>query len=212
MWTRSGLQTTCPVIHNRCVRRSDGSVSFSQTKPNSIGVYQGGSLSCALYTLYTNDLSLYVPESVTIVQFADDAQLLITGRKQDIHTMIETMEHALDSLYHWYCSHGMKLNATKTQMIVIGTPAMLRHMPAVQLKFCGATVKDSRVVKNLGVIIDRHLTYQSHIDEMTRKCNGVLVALSHARHVVPRGALKQIVQALVISIVRYCMSVYGTCE
>ena len=160
------------------LRRSDRSVSFSQTKPNSIGVYQGGSLSCALYTLYTNDLSLYVPESVTIVQFADDAQLLITGRKQDIHTMIETMEHALDSLYHWYCSHGMKLNATKTQMIVIGTPAMLRHMPAVQLKFCGATVKDSRVVKNLGVIIDRHLTYQSHIDEMTHwhiPCNSMLV-------------------------------------
>ena len=60
-------------------------------------------------------------------------------------------------------------------------------------------------------MIDRHLTYQPHIDEMTRKCNGVLIALSHARHVIPKGALKTIVQALAVSIVRYCLSVYGTC-
>ena len=193
------------------VRRGDGSVLLSRTKPNSIGVYQGGSLSCALYTLYTNDVSLYVPESVSTVQFADDTQLLISGKKQDIHAMIMTMEQTLDSLYQWYCSHGMKLNASKTQMIVLGTPAMLRHMPAVQLTFGGTTVNDSRVARNLGVIVDRHLNYQSHIDEMTRKCNGALIALNHARHVLPRSVLKPLVQALVISIVRYCMSVYGTC-
>ena len=64
--------------------------------------YQGGSLSCALYTLYTNDLSLHVPECVTTVQFADDTQLLITGKKQDMQNMIVTMESALDSLYQWY--------------------------------------------------------------------------------------------------------------
>ena len=30
----------------------------SAEKPNSIGVYQGGSLSCVLYTVFTNELSL----------------------------------------------------------------------------------------------------------------------------------------------------------
>ena len=63
----------------------------------------------------------------------------------------------------------------------------------------------------LGVTIDRHLNYQSHIDVMTRKCTGALLALIHARHVIPRSAIRQIVQGLVISVVRYGMSVYGTC-
>ena len=207
-WFASYLTGHTQQVQVRC---RAGGVSLSQTKPNNIGVYQGGSLSCALYSLYTNDLSLHVPESVSIVQFADDTQLLITGRKQDIHSMIETMECTLDSLSRWYCSHGMRLNASKTQMVVLGTPAMLRHMPAVQLSFCGATVSDSRVVRNLGVTIDRHLNYQSHIAEMARKCNGILIALNHARHVIPKSVLKSIVQALVISIVRHCISVYGTC-
>jgi hypothetical protein len=40
---------------------------------------------------------------------------------------------------------------------------------------------------------------------------GMLLALMHARHVIPRSALKSIVQSLVISVLRYCLSVYGSC-
>ena len=105
----------------------------------------------------------------------------------------------------------MSLNAKKTQMLVMGTQAMLRGLPPVTLSFCGTVVPDAKVVKNLGVSIDRHLTFESHIDDMSRKCTGILIALNHARHVIPRTALKCIVQALVLSIVRYCMSVYGSC-
>ena len=46
---------------------------------------------------------------------------------------------------------------------------------------------------------------------MTRKCTGILLALSHSRNVIPRSVIKPIVQGLAISIVRYGMSVYGTC-
>ena len=84
-------------------------------------------------------------------------------------------------------------------------------MPPVVISFCGSTVPDSRVVRNLGVTIDRHLNYQSHIDVMTRKCTGALLALIHARQVISRSAIRQIVQGLVVSAVRYGMSVYGTC-
>jgi len=88
---------------------------------------------------------------------------------------------------------------------------MLRNMSPVEISFCGSTVLDSRVVKNLGITMDRHLNYQSHIDVMTRKCTGVLIALNHARHVIPNTVMRSIVQGLVASIVRYGLSVYGTC-
>ena len=38
------------------------------------------------------------------------------------------------------------------------------------------------------------------------------VALIHARHVIPSSTLATLVQALVISAIRYCLSVYGTCN
>lgn len=88
---------------------------------------------------------------------------------------------------------------------------MLRNLPPLTLNFGGTKVVDSRIVKSLGVSIDRHLSYHAHIDSITRKCTGILVALSHARHVIPRSALKTIVESLAVSVVRYCLSVYGSC-
>ena len=92
-----------------------------------------------------------------------------------------------------------------------GTRAMLTDLPPVTLSFCGATIPDSRVVKSLGVFIDRSLSFQSHVDSLVKKCIGMLIALSHARNVMPKTTLNSVVQALVISIVRYCISVYGSC-
>ena len=164
-----------------------------------------------IFMLFSNDLCLSVPEDVTIVQYADDTQLMVTGRKCDLQSMTARMEDALARVYLWFCHNGMKLNAAKTQMLVIGTPAMLRTLPPVTLNFCATTITESETVKNLGIILDRHLNFVPHVDAVTRKCTGMLTALIHARHVIPRSALRQIVGALVMSVLRYGLSVYGSC-
>ena len=62
---------------------------------------------------------------------------------------------------------------------------------------------------NLGVVFDSTLSWEAHVAELSRRCMGVLIGLSHARHCLPDGVLKTIVTALVISRVQYCLSVYG---
>ena len=155
---------------------------------------------------------LSAPDGLRIVQFADDTQLLVSGKKRELSAIIALMERALVCVYGWFCSNGMKLNTAKTQALVLGTPAMLRGLPPVSLNFLGTVVPDSRIVKNLGVIMDCHLNFQSHVDQVTSKCTGILVGLMHAKHVIPKSALAIIVQALVTSVVRYCISLYGTCN
>ena len=194
------------------IRRADGTVLKSISKSNDLGVYQGGSLSCMLYTLFSNDLSLYVQDDVIVVQYADDVQVLTSGRKQDIGLLRARMEKSLRTLNQWFCQHRTKLNEAKTQLIVMGTPAMLRGMEPVTLEFNGAQIEPTRVVKNLGVMFDSHLKFADHIDTVVKTCTGSLIALSHARHAIPKSVLPCLVQALTISIVRYCMSAYGTCN
>lgn len=122
------------------------------------------------------------------------------------------MENALNNLYQWFCHHNMKINEAKTQMIVLGTTGMLRNMEPVSITFNGAQVQESRVVRNLGVLIDRNLTFKDHVDSIVKRCTGTLIALNHAQHVIPRSTLPCLTQALVISILRYCLSVYGSCS
>ena len=120
------------------------------------------------------------------------------------------MENNLSLVLDWFSSHSMKVNTSKTQLIVFGTRAMLRHMPPVSVKFGSAVISESRVVKNLGLVMDRYLSFEPHIDQLVARSTGTLMALSHAKHVLPRDTLVRVVSALVLSSVRYCIALYGS--
>ena len=96
-------------------------------------------------------------------------------------------------------------------MIIFGTKAMLKHVPSVTVNFCGTRIHETRVVNNLGLYMDRHLTFTDHVSHVVQKCSGNLIALIHAKHSLPKRAIKPLVNALVISTIRYCLSIYGTC-
>ena len=193
------------------IRNTDGSYTFSKSLPITTGVYQGGSLSCLLFAIFPNDMCLHVPSEVSIVQFADDTQILVTGKKANLSGLVSIMENALSDLFAWFCTNDMKVNASKSQLIVFGTRQMLRDVPPVSVRFAGTTVNESSTVKNLGVVMDRNLTFRNHVNHVVSKCTGSLLALNHAKHVLPALAVKPIVTSLVVSTLRYCLSVYGTC-
>ena len=111
----------------------------------------------------------------------------------------------------WCGKNGIKINASKTQLIVIGTGQNLRTMPHIQLEFMGTTILSSRSVKNVGVVFDQNITFLAHVDDVVRRCTGMLIGLSHCRHALPQDTLSTVVQALVVSSIRYCISVYGVC-
>ena len=67
-------------------------------------------------------------------------------------------------------------------------------------------------MRNLGVVFDQNMTFAAHVDDVVRRCTGLLIGLSHSRHCLPQSTLATLVQGLVISIVRCCISVYGTCN
>ena len=194
------------------VRDHDGQSVRSSVRSNPVGVYQGGSLSCVLWCIFANDLCLHVPESVKIVQFADDTQIWTTGKKQDLPLLVKQLETALQCMFDWFCAHGMKVNETKTELMVMGTRQMLRDIPSVIVQFNQAAISSSNHVRNLGVVFDRSLDFQPHVDQLVPKCTGMLLALNHVKHVIPSETLKRLITALVFPVLRYCMSVYGICN
>ena len=49
--------------------------------------------------------------------------------------------------------------------------------------------------------------WEAHVSELSRRCMGLLIGLSHVRHYLPDGVIKIIMTVLVISRVNYCPSV-----
>ena len=198
--------------HQQVVTQSQcGSRTLSASLSNPIGTYQGSALGPLLYSIYANDMPLYADDAC-IVQYADDTQVLVSGRPGDIDALTGSMERNLVRLSNWFGKNGMKINAQKTQLIALGTRQNLRHLPTVSIKFMGATVSGSSTVRNLGVVFDQSMTFAAHVDDVVRRCTGILIGLSPSRHSLPRATLATLVQGLVISLIRYCISVYGTCN
>ena len=120
------------------------------------------------------------------------------------------MESTLLGISQWFGKNGLKVNAGKTQLIVLGSRQNIQRIPSVTVKFMGATVAGSPTVRNLGVVFDQTMTFSAHIDDVVRRCTGTLCGLSHSRHCLPRSAVQRLVEGLVLSLIRYCVTVYGS--
>ena len=58
--------------------------------------------------------------------------------------------------------------------------------------------------------MDPELSWEPHIDNIIKRCFGILIGLTHIKHIIPLHILPRVVDALVLSHVRYCAAVYGS--
>ena len=73
--------------------------------------------------------------------------------------------------------------------MAIGSCQNLRGLPDIQVKFRDAVLKPHQKAKNLGVIFDPSLTWDDHVADLTEKCFGTLIGLSHVRHSLPADTI-----------------------
>ena len=119
------------------------------------------------------------------------------------------MEHVLASLDIWFRANGLKVNAAKTQLMLLGSPPNLRNIQNIKIKFREHDLLSVSEAKNLGLSFDSTLSWSPHVESVTRRCFGVLSGLSHLRGHLPPSVISALVNALVFSQIRYCISVYG---
>ena len=75
-------------------RGADGQLVCSDSLPITMGVYQGTALGPILFSIFCNDLVLHASDA-TIIQYADDVQIAVRGKKSHLPELIATMENHL---------------------------------------------------------------------------------------------------------------------
>ena len=123
---------------------------------NSIGCFQGSILGSLLFNILSNDIASYIPSSVngfrvTLIRYADDTQVAITGARERVRDMEVAMVHVLGILNNWFSQNGMMVNAAKTELMVCGDGRQITKLdPLPKVRFMGEDVHCSENVKNLG--------------------------------------------------------------
>ena len=75
----------------------------------------------------------------------------------------------------------------------------------------GTRVKQVATTKSLGVAIDDKLSWNFHIEKLTKKIASGIGAMKRVRHMVPQATVHLIYQALIQHYFDYCSAVWGTC-
>ena len=185
-------RSSCVVIDGIC------SSDFDIT----MGVPQGSVLGPIIFLLYSADITNVVSHS-ELTLYADDSQLFFKAKS---YKEVYKLQKDLDAISLWARLNGLKLNGSKTQLLLVGQKNV-KFSPL--LKMNGYVLKASDYVKNLGIKIDNKLQYTQQINDIVKKASFSLSRLARLRSVLNQKSAKMLLETFVIYPSLYASCVWG---
>lgn len=183
--------------------------SFSSWCITTAGVPQGGVLSPLLFGIFINSISDHLTSSYHL--YADDLQIYRHAQIDKLPEAIDSINLDLGKILTWSKSYGLSVNPAKTQVIVIGSSRMISKIDwftLPQVLFDGTHIEVSESLKNLGVIFDRHLSWEPQLAETSRKLFASAGSLRRLRNFLPTSTKTALVQSLLLPILDYADACY----
>ena len=177
----------------------------SDAKSIKHGVPQGSILGPLLFIIYINDLP-NISELVKIVLYADDANIIITGK--NITEVSQKLKEICNKLIEWVDVNGLRLNLKKTKYIIFTRKKSENFLPA-PLIISGTKIEQKHEVRFLGVIVDENLTWKKHINTLHTKMSRYIGIMYKLKQILPLKARIQIFHSFVQSQINYCSLVWG---
>lgn len=187
----------------------DNKRNVSDWQKVECGVPQGSPLSALLYSLYGFDICKIFRNRCKHHVYADDTQLYIICPPDELSIAIQIMNFVLEDVFNWSESHGLKLNPSKTQAMILtpqNTHISTENLP--ELVLCNTKIDYFEHVKNLGVMFDQKLSWNKQISHICQKVYGTLNNLEKFRDVTPEKIRLQLVKSLILPHFDYCSYVY----
>ena len=186
-------------------------VSFASTtttkKRINYTIPQGSILGPLFFLIYINDLPSCLDTTPSF--FADDTALLITGKNFDNIESLANLE--LSKVSKSMMSNNLIVNASKTVAVPLSIGCNTRNPNShITLVLDGQTLNPTTSVRYLGIIIDDHLLFKSHINHLENKISRSVGVIAKLSDYLPCNSLITLYDTLIQSHLLYALSVWAS--
>lgn len=194
----------------------DSTVS-SNLQCSAYGVPQGSILGPTLFIIYINDLCNLQLRNAAIVTYADDTAIVFHGKTwQGVQ---KNIQDGLSSVVHWFKNNLLTLNLKKSKYVTFsirsngqpqtGTFTVTAHSCVDPICCSCPSLEQVHEIKYLGVILDKHLNWISHIKSLSGRVRKLIFIFKQLRHIADEALLKMVYFAFAQSILTYCIYAWG---
>ena len=176
-------------------------------RPVISGVPQGSVLGPLLFILYTHDM-WYGLENL-LVSYADDATLLAAVPSPALRSDICcSLNRDLARISSWCKSWGMKMNAAKTQSMIVGRSRTV-HPPHPDLLIDNVPLITGDSFKILGVLFDHKFTFEAHLRAISSQIAQKLGLLRKSFRIFnDQSILRKCFYSFILPCFEYCAPVW----
>ena len=169
------------------------------------GVPQGSILGPLLFNIYMLPLAKIMEKNnISYRRYSDDTQIYITLSPGD-YSPIQHLARCIEQINEWMCQNFLKLNEDKTEVIIFG-PKNERLKVNVHLQ--STMLKTTDKTRNLGIIMDSYLNFNSHIRSVTKSAYYHLKNIARVKGLMCQQDLEKLIHAFIFSRLDYCNGVF----
>uniref|UniRef100_A0A8C4GTX0 Reverse transcriptase domain-containing protein n=1 Tax=Dicentrarchus labrax TaxID=13489 RepID=A0A8C4GTX0_DICLA len=202
-WFKSYLSVRSQFVHVNDESSINTTVSH--------GVPQGSVLGPILFTSYMLPLGNIIRNhSINFHCYADDTQLYLLIKPDEIN-QLSKLQTCLKDIKSWTSCNFLMLNSEKNKILVLGPKNLRDSLSKDIVTLDGITLASSTTVRNLGVIFDQDLPFNSHMKQTSRTAFFYLCNITKIRHILSQTDAEKLIHTFVTSRLDYCNSLLSGC-
>ena len=182
---------------------------YSESLHVPCGAPQGSVLGPKLFNINVRSQPLVFKHCMfTTSSFADDSN----GRKQfaltfQFNVLKNDIVNCLKHVIEWSNAHYMKINPQKTEILLLCPSSLNSKVIIKGVMFEGQCIRFSTNVKNVGVVLDKNLNLDKHVNLLVSHCYKILKDIGRVKKCMERSQLERVVHAVISNRFDYCNSI-----
>lgn len=174
------------------------------------GVPQGSLLGPLLFSIYVNDLPKIL-KFCKLHMYADDVQLYASCNLESMNECVTNINHDLFLINDWALKNGLCLNPKKSKCIVIYKKKI---DPSIipKLTLNGLNIVSVDTTKNLGIIFNKNLTWNDHINCTVGRVYGMIRTLWVTQYFTPYRIRILLAKTYLIPTLLYGCELFANCD